>query len=504
LAAATAPLTARCRDALDPCPDVADLIERAVAGAHEGRRIRPGFDAELDALVDGARDARRWIADLERRERERTKIRSLKVGYNKVFGYYLEVTKPNLAHVPADYLRKQTLSHCERFITPELKECEARISDAESRITTVEDAIYARLLDDLAESAPRLLAVAAASAQLDVLAAFAEVADQRGYTRPALDTSTALHIRAGRHPTVEAALEQHAFIPNDLDLDAGEGGDGCIMLLTGPNMAGKSTYLRQTALIVLLAQIGAFVPAAEARIGIVDRIFTRVGAQDDLAAGQSTFMVEMLETASILHHATLRSLIVLDEIGRGTGTLDGLAIARAVIEDIHDRIGARCLFATHYHELLALLDALPRLRACNVAVREEADGIVFLHRIAPGGAARSYGIHVARLAGLPATVTGRADMLLRDLEARAAVAAELPTGDATTTEPPPALLPVRPPSHEPAWESDPGEILDEIAALDLINTTPLDALNRLFAMQQRLRALDDLPVRTPRHQRRRG
>ncbi|MGN6564843.1 MAG: DNA mismatch repair protein MutS, partial [Thermomicrobiales bacterium] len=217
-AAATAPLTARCRDALDPCSDVADLIERAVAGAHEGRRIRPGFDAELDALVDGARDARRWIADLERRERERTKIRSLKVGYNKVFGYYLEVTKPNLAHVPADYLRKQTLSHCERFITPELKECEARINDAESRIAALEDAIYARLLDDLAVSAPRLLAVAAASAQLDVLAAFAEVADQRGYTRPALDTSTALHIRAGRHPTVEAALEQHAFIPNDLDL----------------------------------------------------------------------------------------------------------------------------------------------------------------------------------------------------------------------------------------------------------------------------------------------
>ena len=253
-----------------------------------------------------------------------------------------------------------------------------------------------------------------------MLAAFAEVAERQGYVRPILDAGRALHIRAGRHPTVEAAVERHTFIPNDVDLDADEfDGDGAIMLLTGPNMAGKSTYLRQVALIVLLAQIGAFVPATEAHLGLTDRIFTRVGAQDDLAAGQSTFMVEMLETASILHHATPRSLIILDEIGRGTGTLDGLAIARAVVEDIHDRIGARCLFATHYHELLGLLDRLPRLRACNVAVREDDDGIVFLHRIAPGGAARSYGIHVARLAGVPRSVTDRAALLLRDLEATA-------------------------------------------------------------------------------------
>jgi DNA mismatch repair protein MutS len=500
LAACATPVVATLRDRLDACGEVADLIERAIAAPHEGQRIRPGFDADLDALVEGTREARRWIAELERRERERTKIKSLKVGFNKVFGYFIEVTKPNLHLVPDDYIRKQTLTACERYITPELKEFEVRISDAEQRITVAEDALYGRVLAELAREAPRLLTTAAAIAQIDVLAAFAEAADRGGYTRPTLIADRALHIRAGRHPTVEAAVERHTFIPNDLDLDADElDGDGAIMLLTGPNMAGKSTYLRQVALIVLMAQIGAFVPAEEATIGLVDRIFTRVGAQDDLAAGQSTFMVEMLETASILHHATPRSLIILDEIGRGTGTLDGLAIARAVVEDIHDRIGARCLFATHYHELLALLDALPRLRACNVAVREDADGIVFLHRIAPGGAARSYGIHVARLAGLPRRVTDRAADLLRDLEANATplrAVRETPPTNGYHAE---AEDEAEADGDSTPWSSgEAADILEEIASLDLVNTTPLAALNQLFALQQRLHELADLPVRSLR------
>lgn len=483
-----ADLIATLRERLDPCAEVADTVERAIAGVQEGRRIRPGYDAELDGLIDGIRDARLWIAELERRERERTKIKSLKVGYNKIFGYYLEITHPNLPLVPPEYIRKQTLTSCERYITPELKEFEARIADAEGQINAVEEAIYLRVLGELAEQAPRLLSTAAAIAQLDVAAAFAEVAEGQDYVRPILDAGRALHIRAGRHPTVEAAVERHTFIPNDVDLDADTfDGAGAIMLLTGPNMAGKSTYLRQVALIVLLAQIGAFVPATEAHLGLTDRIFTRVGAQDDLAAGQSTFMVEMLETASILHHATPRSLIILDEIGRGTGTLDGLAIARAVIEDIHDRIGARCLFATHYHELLGLLDSLPRLRACNVTVREDDDGIVFLHRIAPGGAARSYGIHVARLAGVPRSVTERAALLLRDLEATATPLRQVSemTSEYNATNgyvlSPPVI------ATAAACAAD-GAMLSEIAALDLVNTTPLEAINLLFSIQQRLRA----------------
>ncbi len=476
------------RERLDPCVDVADVVERAIAGVQEGRRIRPGYDAELDGLIDGIRDARLWIAELERRERERTKIKSLKVGYNKIFGYYLEITNPNLPLVPPEYIRKQTLTSCERYITPELKEFEARIADAEGQINAVEESIYLRVLGELAGQAPRLLGTAAAIAQVDVVAAFAEVAERQGYVRPILDGGRALHIRAGRHPTVEAAVERHTFIPNDVDLDADEvDGEGAIMLLTGPNMAGKSTYLRQVALIALMAQIGAFVPATEAHLGLTDRIFTRVGAQDDLAAGQSTFMVEMLETASILHHATPRSLIILDEIGRGTGTLDGLAIARAVIEDIHDRIGARCLFATHYHELLGLLERLPRLRACNVTVREDEDGIVFLHRIAPGGAARSYGIHVARLAGVPRSVTERAALLLRDLEATATPLRQVSetTSEYNATNGHAPASPAVPVAA--ACEAD-GTMLGEIAALDLVNTTPLEAINLLFAIQQRLRA----------------
>ncbi len=412
------------RAALDPCADVADEIGRAVADGDDGRLIRDGYDAARDELIASIAETRRWLAELESAERARTGIRSLKVGYNQVFGYYLEVTHPHRDRVPADYVRKQTLANAERYITPQLKEAEARILHAEERIGAVERALFAALLGRVGAQAPRLLRTADALAHLDVYLALAEVADRNGYVRPEVHAGDEIVIEGGRHPVVEAALGPEQFVANDCAL----GGDGPrIALLTGPNMAGKSTYLRQVALIVLLAQIGSFVPARRARLGLVDRIFTRIGAQDDLAAGASTFMVEMIETAAILRHATPRSLVVLDEIGRGTSTEDGLAIARAVVEHLHDRVGARALFATHYNELIALAAALPRLQNLHTAVREEHGEVVFLHRVVPGGADRSYGLHVARLAGLPAEVLARAAVLL--------AAADNPT--------PPAPLPVR-------------------------------------------------------------
>ncbi|HZS02968.1 MAG TPA: DNA mismatch repair protein MutS, partial [Chloroflexota bacterium] len=331
------------RDDLDACADVADEITRAVADGEDGRLIRAGYDAARDALVDSIAETRRWLADLESAERTRTGIRSLKVGYNQVFGYYLEVTHAHRERVPDDYVRKQTLANAERYITPQLKEAEAVILHAEERIAAAERALFAALLSRIGAQAPRLLRTADALAHLDAYLALAEVADRNGYARPEVHAGDEIRIEGGRHPVVEAALGPEQFVANDCEL----GGDGPrIALLTGPNMAGKSTYLRQVALIVLLAQIGSFVPARRARVGLVDRIFTRIGAQDDLAAGASTFMVEMIETAAILRHATPRSLVVLDEIGRGTSTEDGLAIARAVVEHLHDAVGVRALFAT--------------------------------------------------------------------------------------------------------------------------------------------------------------
>jgi DNA mismatch repair protein MutS len=399
---------------LDPCPEVVDLISRAVARPGSGRTIRPGYSAELDSLVGSIGQARHWIAELERGERQRTGIRSLKVGYNKVFGYYLEVTRPNLAHVPPDYRRKQTLVAAERFITPELKDREAQILNAEERVQELEREEFDGLLRQIAAHGPRLRSLARALGHLDVFSALAQVARDRGYCRPVLDEGDAIRIVDGRHPVVEASLEPGTFIPNDCRL----GCEDCqVIVITGPNMAGKSTYLRQVALIVLLAQAGSFVPAREARIGLVDRLFTRVGAQDDIAAGASTFMVEMMEAAQILRHATARSLIVLDEIGRGTSTFDGLSIARAVVEEVHQRIGARTLCATHFHELAESATELPRVQVFNAAVAEERGEVIFLRKIVPGAADQSYGIHVARLAGLPDTVTRRAEEILRELEA---------------------------------------------------------------------------------------
>jgi DNA mismatch repair protein MutS len=405
---------------IQPCEDLSELIGKAItddppALLGSGEAIRPGFSAELDNFRASSKDAKTWIAGLESQERERTGIKSLKVGYNKVFGYYIEVSNAGGGSVPKDYIRKQTLVGAERYITPELKEYENLILNAQEKLVELERAAFGEVLRHVSASSARLMAVAEALALLDVFSALAEVAVRQSYTRPRLDDSPALEIREGRHPVVERTLRDELFVPNDAHLDSR---DAQVIILTGPNMAGKSVYIKQVALIVLLAQIGSFVPAEEAHIGIVDRIFTRVGAQDDIATGRSTFMVEMEETAYILNHATSRSLIILDEIGRGTSTYDGLAIARAVVEYIHNspRLQSKTLFATHYHELTELEKLLPRVRNYNVAVAEEGERVVFLHKIVPGGADRSYGVHVARLAGLPRAILRRAEDILEDLE----------------------------------------------------------------------------------------
>ncbi len=390
---------------------IADDAPQAMA---EGGVIRRGFSDKLDELRNLRDGALEFISSLQASERERTGIASLKVGYNKVFGYYLEVTRPNLSRVPDRFLRKQTLSNAERFFTPELKEWEEKVLGAEDEIARLEQSIFLRVRAELTFFVPRIQETSRRIAVLDVLATFAEVAAGRGYTRPRVDDGFALEIVAGRHPVVETMMPASDFIPNDLRL----GEEGRIVILTGPNMAGKSTVLRQAGLIQILAQTGSFVPAERACLGICDRVFTRVGASDNLARGQSTFMVEMNETAAILNSATDRSLVLLDEIGRGTSTYDGVSIAWAVTEHLHDHLRAKAVFATHYHELTRLGDLLPGVRNLNVAVRETDGGIVFLRRLEEGGADRSYGIQVARLAGLPSSLIERAMELLTDLEGR--------------------------------------------------------------------------------------
>jgi DNA mismatch repair protein MutS len=407
----------RALEGLDPVTDVADLIERAVdpeapADLAGGGVVRAGYSAELDELRAVRDGAVEWIAELQGRERERTGIASLKVGYNKVFGYYIEVTKPNLGKVPDDYQRKQTLTNAERFVTPELKEWEAKVLSADERIGELEQALFREVRDAVAEEVARLQDLAGRVALVDVFSALAYVGDRNGYVRPRVDGEDRLEVRGGRHPVVERMMPREQFVPNDIRLDRAER----VIILTGPNMAGKSTILRQVGLITLMAQMGSFVPADAAEIGVVDRIFTRVGASDNLAQGQSTFMVEMIETAAILNGATERSLVLLDEIGRGTSTYDGVSIAWAVTEHIHDRIGAKTMFATHYHELTQIADLLPAAAAWNVAVKEVGDEIVFLRRLERGGTDRSYGVQVARLAGLPHEVIERARQVLSDLE----------------------------------------------------------------------------------------
>ncbi|HXY19529.1 MAG TPA: DNA mismatch repair protein MutS [Gemmatimonadales bacterium] len=442
------------------------LVDRPPAALGDGDVIRPGHTPALDelrALRDGGRA---YIASLQARERARTGIGSLKVGYNKVFGYYIEVTRANKDAVPADYERRQTLTGAERYVTPELKAYEAKVLGAEEEIASLEERVFVGLREEAGRAIRRIQDTAARVAAADVLASLAEVAARNGYTRPEVVDGFALEIEAGRHPVVERMMPREAFIPNDLRLDA----ERQIMIVTGPNMAGKSTVLRQAALLVILAQAGSFVPARAARIGVVDRLFTRVGASDDLARGQSTFLVEMSETASILHNATRRSLVLLDEIGRGTSTYDGVAIAWAVAEHLHERVGCKAVFATHYHELTQLAERYARIVNFNVAVHESGDDVIFLHRLRPGGADRSYGIHVGRLAGLPAEVLDRARAVLRSLEAGHRVAAAPSPADQLALFAPPE-----------------SPVLAELRALDLDGLTPREALARLADLQRRAR-----------------
>jgi DNA mismatch repair protein MutS len=468
-----------------PCDDVAALIAQAIeddpaSSLDEGGVIRSGFSPELDELRTITKDARAYLANLETQERTRTGIKSLKVGYNKVFGYYIEVSNTNLSLVPPEYQRRQTLVGGERFLTGELKECESRILNARERIAELESMIFRQTCAQVAAASDCILCLAGAVAEVDVWRALAEAATRYGYCRPDLTEDNEIIIHEGRHPVVEQALASSGgFVPNDVHLSSE---DTQVIVLTGPNMAGKSTYLRQVALIVLMAQIGSYVPAVSARIGLVDRIFTRVGAQEDIASGRSTFMVEMLETANILHNATPRSLVILDEVGRGTSTYDGLAIARAVVEYLHNRTerAAKTLFATHYHELVELAQALPRVKNYNVAVSEEGGKVVFLHKILPGGADKSYGIHVAELAGLPKAVVQRARDVLAALEAWSDGRGSFSNGGGHRRR-------QADPSEQLSLFVAQSPLLEELAGLDVDSLTPLEAITRLYELRQRAR-----------------
>jgi DNA mismatch repair protein MutS len=413
----TPPLLAELEAQVAEMPDLITLLGRAIVDEppltiKEGGLIRDGFDAALDELRSATRDGKDWIARLQQEEMAKTGIQSLKVRFNSVFGYYIEVTRSNLDKVPAHYVRKQTIANGERFITPDLKEMEGKILGAEERSVKLEYELFQRVREAVLQQLPQIQLTAAALSQLDVLGSFAETARLYGYCRPEIGDEGVLRVRNGRHPVLEQNLNEERFVPNDTQLDS----QVRIALITGPNMAGKSTYIRQVALLGLLAHTGSFVPAEQARIDLVDRIFTRIGASDDLARGQSTFMVEMCETANILNNSTTRSLIVLDEIGRGTSTFDGLSLAWSIVEHLHNQIGAKTLFATHYHELTELAGRLPRVKNFNVAVREWHDQVVFLRKIVEGGTDKSYGIQVARLAGVPKPVLERAKEILRNLE----------------------------------------------------------------------------------------
>ncbi len=459
---------------LDTCDEVSDLIGRAVSAdaptnTNKSGFIQAGYSVELDGVVNASAHARTWVAELEPREKERTGINALKVGFNKVFGYYIEITRANSHLAPDDYIRKQTLTNAERYITPELKEYETLILNAEEQMLEIERRLFVELCQELGGYASRLLGVSQIIAQLDVAAGLAEVAVAFGYIRPELNNEHGLDIVAGRHPIIEQNLDLVRFVPNDVQFTA----DDRIHIITGPNMAGKSTILRQVALITLMAQMGSFVPAERAVIGLVDRIFTRIGAHDELHAGRSTFMVEMVETAEILNHATQRSLLILDEIGRGTSTYDGLSIAWAILEFLHNhpRLKPRTLFATHYHELTGLADLLPHINNYSIAVAEKGENIVFLHELIAGKANRSYGIHVAQLAGLPRDVVLRANELLADLEASAVT---------TAVEPSHLRAP-----QQAALFPEASPILDDLHQLDITTMTPMDAINTLYEWKKK-------------------
>jgi DNA mismatch repair protein MutS len=456
---------------ISDAPGLAATLSRALVEdpppiAREGGAIRPGFDAELDGIADASRAAREWIGGLESSERRRTGIRSLKVGFNKVFGYYIEVSNANAVALPDDYVRKQTLTGAERYLTPELKEKEAIVLTAQERIAERELEILRDLGAAVAEAATILRSSAQAIGMIDALLSLAATAAEHGWRRPEVNAGLKLSIKGGRHPLVERGLPSGVFVPNDLELDPDV---DQIVILTGPNMAGKSTYLRQAAVIVLLAQCGSFVPAESAVVGLADRIFTRVGAHDDITAGMSTFMVEMTETANILNHASRSSLVILDEVGRGTSTYDGVSIAQAVVEYLHDspKLGCRTLFATHYHELTALAERLPRVSNQRVEVLEDGETVRFLHRVVPGGADRSYGIHVAALAGLPSGLIARARQVLGELERqRPLEPPELQLG-----------LPI---------ELAPDPLRKELEDIEPDSLSPLEALQKLYELRSRL------------------
>ena len=449
--------------------DCADLIRAAVTDSppfsiREGGFIRDGYDLELDELRSLSRDSRQWVQDMEAREKESTGIKSLKISYNKVFGYYIEVTHANTTAVPANYVRKQTLVNAERYITPELKEFETKILGAQEKIVNLEHHLFLQLRDFVKQRLTEIQTTARCLAVLDCLLSLAEASAQYRYVRPTMTEDQRIVIREGRHPVVERLLAGEIFVPNDTLLDSRE----CeIMILTGPNMAGKSTYMRQVALLTLMAQAGSFIPAKEAEISPVDRIFTRVGASDDLATGQSTFMLEMTEVSQILKNATSRSLVILDEIGRGTSTFDGMSIARAVVEYIKERIHAKTIFATHYHELTCLAEWKPAIQNYSMAVKERGNDVVFLRRVIPGGADKSYGIHVAKLAGLPARVVERSQQLLVQIEAEA------------TCQTPRQERPAEPAPMGSLFQSS---LSDELTALDTLTLTPLEALNILHKL----------------------
>lgn len=498
----------------DACSDVLALLEKALdddppallgssnylradeGGEKPRRAIRPGFDGRMDQVIGATRDAQTWIANLEVRERERTGIKALKVGFNQVFGYYIDIPRTQSNQVPKNYERKQTLVNAERFITVELKEYESIVLNAQQRLVDLEREVFTRLCAELIQHGDRLRTVARSLARLDVFAALGEAAVRGGYTRPHLNESTELTIKGGRHPVVERALEE-LFVPNDIRVDTDE---QQLLVITGPNMAGKSTVLRQVALIVLLSQIGSFVPAASAEVGLVDRIFTRIGAQDDIATGQSTFMVEMTETAALLSQSSRRSLIILDEVGRGTSTYDGMAIARAVVEYIHNdpRLQCRTLFATHYHELTALEEWLPRVRNYHMAAIEKDGRVVFLYELRRGGADRSYGIHVAELAGIPRPVIRRATELLSELERRGAVesskqqaASGTSEGDAEKDEAAPPAHPVTADAQTQGlagqsslFDLAPNPVVEYLKRLNVNELSPIEALTKLYELQK--------------------
>jgi DNA mismatch repair protein MutS len=479
---------------LDPCEEITDLLEQAIVenpplSLKEGNMIRDGYNAQLDQYRDASRNGKTWIAQLEREEREKTGIKSLKVGYNRVFGYYIEITRANL-HLLAEgqYERKQTLSNAERFITPDLKEKEALILQAEEKCGELEYELFTEIREIVKEQIPRLQALAKTISELDVLQCFAQVSEDRHYVKPQFTMEGRVVVTDGRHPVVEKVLNAQEYVPNDCIMDF----DREVLLITGPNMSGKSTYMRQIALIAILAQVGCYVPATEAVLPIFDQVFTRIGAADDLISGQSTFMVEMLEAKNAISNATQNSLILFDEIGRGTSTYDGMALAQAIIEYIHTQIGAKTLFSTHYHELTVLDEDLTKLKNIHVSAIEHQGKVVFLHKIKEGPADKSYGIHVAQLAGLPSDLISRANEILTALE----------QSDTQQAAPKTEAVKVESVQEQPAQlsffdepkdvkkqelSSKEKRVIDKMKELDILDLTPLQAINMLYELQKKLK-----------------